>query len=112
MRRIAGKPSKSSLKCRTHVLAGVARSIKQEYGGLYPAEIMAEALRTLGQGVKVSVEISVMAVDAGLIPYGKEVLAIGGTGWGADTACIIKPGHSNSVFDTDVLEVLCRPRES
>jgi hypothetical protein len=96
----------------THALAGVARSIKQEYGGLYPAEIMAEALRTLGQGVKVSVEISVMAVDAGLIPYGKEVLAIGGTGWGADTACIIKPGHSNRVFDTDVLEVLCRPRES
>jgi hypothetical protein len=96
----------------THVLAGVARSIKQEYGGLYPAEIMADALRILGQGVKVSVEISIMAVDAGLVPYGREILAIGGTGWGADTACIIKPGHSNSVFDTDVLEVLCRPRES
>ena len=96
----------------THVLAGVARSIKNEYGGLYPAEIMADALRMLGQGVKVAVEISIMAVDSGLVPYGKEVLAIGGTGWGADTACVVRPGHSNAVFETDVLEVLCRPRES
>lgn len=96
----------------THVLAGVARSIKNDYGGLYPAEIMAEALRTLSQGVKVAVEISIMAVDAGLVPYGEELIAIGGTGWGADTACVVKPGHSNKVFETDVLEVLCRPRES
>ncbi|MBS3791516.1 hypothetical protein KGY77_02550 [Candidatus Bipolaricaulota bacterium] len=96
----------------THALAGVARSIKNNYGGLYPAEVMAEALRTLSQGVKVAVEISIMAVDAGLVPHGKEVVAIGGTGWGADTACVIKPGHSNKVFETDVLEVLCRPRES
>lgn len=96
----------------THVLAGVARSIKKDYGGLYPAEIMAEAFRTLSQGVKVAVEISIMAVDSGLIPHGEEVVAIGGTGWGADTACVVKPGHSNKVFETDVLEVLCRPRES
>ena len=96
----------------THVLAGVARSIKQEYGGLYPAEVMAEALRMLSQGVKVTVEISVMALDAGLVPYGQEIVAIGGTGWGADTACVIRPGHSNRFFETDVLEVLCRPRKS
>jgi len=96
----------------THALAGVARSIKQGYGGLYPAEIMAEALRMLSQGVKVAVEISVMALDAGLIPYDEDVMAIGGTGWGADTACLVRPGHSNRVFETDVLEVLCRPRKS
>lgn len=96
----------------THVLAGVARSIKKKHGGLYPAEIMAEALRMLGQGVKVTVEISIMALDAGLVPYGTEIIAVGGTGWGADTASIVRPGHSNNVFETDVLEVLCRPRES
>lgn len=96
----------------THALAGVARSIKNEYGGLYPAEIMANALRMLSHGVKVSVEISIMALDAGLVPYGEEIMAIGGSGRGADTACIVRPGHSNQVFETDVLEVLCRPRES
>lgn len=95
----------------THVLAGVARSIKNKYGGLYPAEIMADALRMLSQGVKVSVEISIMALDAGLIPYGQEIIAVGGTGRGADTACIIRPGHSNKVFETKVLEILCKPRE-
>lgn len=71
---------------------------------------MAEALRMLSQGVKVCVEISVMALDAGLIPYGKEIVAIGGTGGGADTACIVEPDHSNNVLETDVKEVLCRPR--
>lgn len=96
----------------THVLAGVARSIKNDYGGLYPAEIIAESLRMFGQGVKVSVEISIMAVDAGLVPYGDEIVAIGGTGRGADTACIVKPGHSNRVFETEVKEILCRPREN
>ncbi|MBS3814876.1 hypothetical protein KGY63_05780 [Candidatus Bipolaricaulota bacterium] len=94
----------------THVLAGVARSVKNDFGGLYPAEIMAQALRMFGQGVKVSVEISIMALDAGLVPYDREIIAVGGTGRGADTACIVRPGHSNCVFDTEVREVLCRPR--
>jgi hypothetical protein len=96
----------------THALAGVARSIKNDYGGLYPAEIMAETLRMFGQGVKVCVEISIMALDAGLIPFDQEIVAIGGTGWGADSACVVKPGHSNDVFSTEVREVLCRPRKS
>lgn len=96
----------------THALAGVARSVKNDYGGLYPAEIMAQALRMFGQGVKVSVEISIMALDAGLVPYGREIISVGGTGRGADTACIVKPEHSNCVFDTEVREVLCRPRGS
>ncbi len=95
----------------THALTGVARSIKNDFGGLYPAEIMAYTLRMLGQGVKVSVEISVMALDAGLIPYGQEIIAVGGTGKGADTACIISPGHSNQVFETKILEILCKPRK-
>lgn len=96
----------------THALAGVARSIKNDYGGLYPAEIMAETLRMFGQGVKVCVEISIMALDAGLIPFGQEIVAIGGTGRGADSACIVRPSHSNDVFSTKVREVLCRPRKT
>lgn len=95
----------------THVLAGVARSIKNDHGGLYPAEIMAYTLRMLGEGVKVAVEISIMALDAGLIPYGEDAVAIGGTGNGADAACVIRPAHSNNVFDTKVKEILCRPKE-
>ncbi len=93
----------------THLLAGVDRSLRKEYGGLYPPEIMANTFRMFGQGLKVCVEIAVMALDAGLIEYGKPVIAVGGTGRGADTAAVIKPSHSDNIFDTKIKEILCRP---
>ncbi len=95
----------------THLLAGVGRALQYRFQGAYPSEIIASALRLFGQGVKVCVEISVMALDAGLIPYGKEIVAIGGSGRGADTSCVITPAHSNNFFDTIVKEIICMPRE-
>jgi len=95
----------------THLLAGVERALRFKWGGLYPAEIIAAALRILGQGVKVCVEIAVMALDAGLIPYGEEVISVAGSATGADTACVIVPAHSNQFFDTAVKEIICMPRE-
>ncbi len=94
----------------THVLAGVDRAIRKHFGGVYPAEIMAQTLRIFGQGVKVATEISVMALDAGLIPYGEEVIAIAGTMTGADAAIVIEPAHSNRFFDTQIREIICMPR--
>ncbi|NLC11489.1 MAG: hypothetical protein GX767_04465 [Firmicutes bacterium] len=96
----------------THLLAGVNRALRYKYQGIYPSEIIAYTLRMLGQGVKVCVEIACMALDAGLIPYGEEIVAVGGTGRGADTACIISPAHSNAFFDSRVKEIICRPREN
>ncbi len=95
----------------THLLAGVDRAVRNKFGGVYPSEIMAQTLRMLGQGVKVCVEISGMALDAGLVPYGEEIIAIGGSGKGADTAAVIVPAHSNNFFDTKVKEIICKPRE-
>lgn len=101
------------VKCltTTHLMAGLDRAVRMKFGGLYPAEIIAATLRMLGQGVKVAVEVAGMALDAGLIPYGKEVIAIGGTGRGADAALVIEPAHSNKFFDTKVKEIICKPRE-
>lgn len=96
--------------CTTHLLAGVDRAIRNKFGGVYPAEIMAQTLRMLGQGVKVCVEISGMALDAGLIPFGEEIVAIGGSAKGADTAAVIIPAHSNHFFDSKVKEIICKPR--
>ncbi len=93
----------------THLLAGVDRAIRNKFGGVYPAEIMAQTLRMLGQGVKVCVEVAGMALDAGFIPHGKEVIVIGGSGKGADTAVVIVPAHSNHFFDTKVKEIICKP---
>jgi len=94
----------------THLLAGVDRSLRLKFGGLYPPEIIANTLRFFGQGVKVCVEVASMALDAGLIPYGEEVIAVGGSGRGADAACVLVPAHSNTFLDTQVKEIICKPR--
>ncbi|MFZ5648164.1 MAG: pyruvate kinase alpha/beta domain-containing protein [Bacillota bacterium] len=94
----------------THLLAGVDRAIRNKFGGVYPAEIMAQTLRIFGQGIKVCVEVASMALDAGMIPYGVEIMAVGGTGTGADSAAVILPAHSNKFFDTKVREIICKPR--
>ena len=99
---------------QTHTLSGVERSITRRLGGASRVESIAEALRTLiGVGTKVCVEISIMAADGGHVPVdGKtEIVAIGGTWSGADTACIIKPAHANNFFDLQVREFVCLPRE-
>lgn len=94
----------------THVLSGAERGISKSFGGAYPVEIIAHTLRMLGQGTKVCVEVSIMALDAGLIPYGEPIIAIGGTGKGADTAVMITPSHASSIFETKIHEIICKPR--
>ena len=94
----------------THVLSGAERAFSTKFGGLYPVEIMANTLRLFGQGVKVCVEIAVMALDAGLIPYGERIIAVGGTGRGVDTAIILKPGHAKEILSTRIEEIICKPR--
>lgn len=93
----------------THVLSGAERGVSKAFGGAYPIEIIAHSLRMLGQGTKVCVEVSIMALDAGLIPYGEPIIAIGGSGKGADTAVIVSPSHASSVFETKIHEIICKP---
>ncbi len=94
----------------THVLSGAERGISSKLGGAYPAEVMAHTLRMSGQGTKVAVEVSVMALDAGLITYGEPVIAVGGTGRGADTVLVVRPAHASRILETKILEVVCKPR--
>ncbi len=96
----------------SHVLSGIERSITRKLGGASRLEAISESLRALfGQGLKVCVEITVMAADNGAIPCGDlEVMAIGGTGTGADTACVVRPAHANSFFDFEIREILAIPR--
>ena len=93
----------------THVLSGAERCLSTKFGGISPVEVMAYTLRMLGQGTKVCVEIATMALDAGLIPYSKPIIAIGGSAHGADTAIILTPSHASSILDTKIHEVLCKP---
>jgi hypothetical protein len=52
-----------------------------------------------------------MAADAGLVRTGEEVIAIGGSGQGADTAIVLKASNTHSFFETRVLEIICKPRD-
>lgn len=93
----------------SHVLSGAERGLSTRMGGIYPVEIIAHSLRMLSQGVKVCVECSVMALDAGLLPYGQAVVAVGGTGHGADTACVLTPAGANAILDCKIHEIICKP---
>jgi hypothetical protein len=95
----------------THALSGAERAFSKKFGGVNPVEVAASTLRMFGQGVKVAVEISIMAMDGGMIPYGQDIIAIGGTGNGADTAVIIKPSHASSFLDIKIREIICKPSE-
>jgi len=86
-------------------------SLSGRFQGVYPTTLIALTLRRLGQGLKVCCEIVMEAVDAGLIPEGEEIVAVGGTGKGADTVCIIKSSASKRFLDLKVLEILAKPRE-
>ena len=93
-----------------HTLSGVERGFSGKFGGIYPVEIMAHTLRMFSQGVKVCVEISVMALDAGTIRDPRAVVALGGTGpKGLDTVCVITPGYSAKIFETRIHEILSKP---
>lgn len=99
---------------QTHALSGVERSISRRLGGASRVEAIAEALRTvIGVGTKVAVECSIMASDGGQVPVDgrTEIIALGGTYPGVDTACVILPAHANNFFDLHVLEIVCMPRD-
>ncbi|MBN1682413.1 hypothetical protein JW865_02545 [Candidatus Bathyarchaeota archaeon] len=108
----------------THAFGGVSgslrRSPKMEAGKprpepFWPAyvpstgELIANVLRLFSQGMKVCFEIVVMAADAGVIPVGINVIAVGGQGRGADTAIVLKSANSSNFFDLDVEEILAKP---
>jgi hypothetical protein len=102
---------KGMLVCTaSHVLSGAERAISGQFRGAYPVEIIAYSLRMFGQGTKVCVEIAVMALDGGFVPFGKPVIAIGGSNGGADTAIVLSPAHANGIFGTRIHEILCKPR--
>ena len=93
----------------SHALSGLERSIAKKHSGVYPVLIMADTLRLFGQGIKVAVEVAVMAADAGALS-GNDIIAIGGSGRGADAALVLKPAHQNNFFDLRIREIICKPR--
>lgn len=97
------------LTCQ-HAFGGVGRAIRNKLSTYQTDEIIAFTLRTFGEGTKVAIELALMAADAGFIRTDEDVISIGGTGKGADTALVLQPANSFRFFDLKVKEVICKPR--
>lgn len=90
----------------SHALSGISRSVSRQFGGPNYPELIAATFKMLGEGMKVAVEVSVMAADAGLVPTDQNIIAVGGTGSGCDTAILLRTAHQNNFFTLRVREIL------
>jgi hypothetical protein len=91
-------------------------------------EVVQTTLRRFSEGVKVCVEVALIATEAGYIQPGEEVIAAGGTGrlgyekgGGVDTAIVIEAMKSKGFLELEPLkgrkeerrkikEIICKPR--
>lgn len=89
----------------THVLGGVGRAVQRKFNTIQIDEIIAHTLRIFGAGMKVAVEIALMAADSGLIRTDEDVISIGKY----DTAVIIRPANTMNFFDVKVKDIICKP---
>jgi hypothetical protein len=97
----------------THALSGIERAFSRspKVGGGSRSDAVAETLRRIvAVGLKVAVECVLIATDQGVLEVDKEVVAVGGTGSGADTVCVIRPAYTGSFFDLQVREIVAMPR--
>jgi len=95
----------------SHVLGdGVASSFTEKSGGKSIEEIVRDTLYRFGQGMKVCVEVSLMAADAGLVKMDREVMAIAGTSSGTDTCIIVKPAYPRKFYELEIREIVAKPR--
>jgi hypothetical protein len=98
----------------THAFGGIHRALSRGDGPSAPlpviGDVIAMTLRIFGQGMKVACEIATMAADAGLVRTDEEIICIGGTGRGADTAVVLQPNHAHHFFNLRVKELICKPR--
>ena len=90
-------------------LHALGDDVSEAIAGSAPNRIVRDTLYTFCQGLKVAVEITLMAADAGLIDMSEELIAIAGTGEGADTAVELKPAHAHEFKKLRVREILAKP---
>lgn len=124
-RKIGGKAKLIVISMETvkkNVRAALERMGAIIYENCIPAfrakklSCMKNTYYTLGQGFKVAVEVVVMAASKGAIKSGEDVIGVGGTGEGADTALIVKAAPPEDILGKDIgkrleiREVIAMPR--
>lgn len=93
----------------TILTRGIEGALMKKHQGVYPAYVVAQSLRMLAQGIKVAAEIVAEACDGGLLPEGIDVVAVAGTGRGADTVAILEAHPSDRFFDIRFKQIVAKP---
>jgi hypothetical protein len=93
-------------------LHSLGDDVSEAFGAGAPNRIVRETLYRFCQGMKVAVEVAVMAADAGLLDMTSEVIAIGGTDEGADTALVLAPAYARKFKELEIREILAKPRRA
>lgn len=81
-----------------------------------PEILLRETLYTLGQGFKVAVEVTMIAVSCGVLEPYQDVIGVGGTSRGADTAIVLRATYPATAFSKDpnkrleIREIIAMPR--
>ena len=88
----------------------VATAFSLRGGGRASPELVRDTLFLFGQGMKVAVECVLMAADAGLLDMSREVISLGGTHRGVDTAIVCRPAYARAFHQLRILEILAKPR--
>jgi hypothetical protein len=84
----------------------------ERFYGADTSRTMANLLRTFCQGMKVCVEITLMATDGGKAATGEQVIAVAGTGRGADTAVVAIAAPSTRMTELHITEIICKPLQT
>ncbi|MCX7029349.1 MAG: hypothetical protein NTU62_04420 [Spirochaetes bacterium] len=92
----------------THALGGELSNGLEVTGA---QDIASKVLYRFCQGMKVAVEVALMAADAGLLDMRRELIAVGGTGEGADTAIVVKPAYTRTFQKLEIREIVGKPRK-
>jgi uncharacterized protein len=77
----------------------------------YPDDVK-NAFRRFGQGTKVAVEVTLIAAQEEIVEPGIEVVALGGSAKGFDTALVVKAATSDEFYELEICEILCKPRKT
>jgi hypothetical protein len=84
----------------------------ENFYGMNTPTIMANLLRTFCQGMKVCIEIILMAVDGGHVDSGEDVVVVAGSGRGSDTAVVAIAAPSTHLGDLHITEIICKPLQT
>ncbi len=89
--------------------AGFKLAFYKEVDYQYPDDVK-NAFRRFGQGTKVAVELTLIAAQEEIVEPGTEVVALGGSAKGFDTALVIKAATSDEFYELEIREIICKPR--